>query len=104
MCYICEKVQEKTILWKAGNKVEYGFLVVKGAFKFIQCKEAEHGTFEKGAFLGEVSSMLNNEPLTTTVKAVSDGLIYVVKKDDLLAFLEKNPGLLVLFQEVKFFE
>jgi len=48
--------------------------------------------------------MLNNEPLTTTVKAVSDGLIYVVKKDDLLEFLAKNPGLLVLFQDVKFFE
>jgi len=48
--------------------------------------------------------MLNNEPLTTTVKVVSDGIIYVVKKDELLAFLEKNPGLLVLFQEVKFFE
>jgi len=99
-----QEVPEKTILWKAGSKAEFGFLVVTGAFKFVSCKEAEHGTFEKGAFLGEVSAMLNNEPLTTTVKAATDGIIYVFQKDDLLGFLAKNPGLLVLFQDVKFFE
>ncbi len=95
---------DKTVLWKAGNKAEFGFLIIKGSFKFILGKEAEHGDFEKGAFIGEVSAMLNNEPLTTTVKATSDSLIYVLKKDDLVAFLSKNPGMLVLFQDVKFFE
>jgi CRP-like cAMP-binding protein len=77
---------------------------VKGAFKFVACKEAEHDSFEKGAFIGEVNAMLSNEPLTTTIKAVTDSVIYVMLKDDLLVFLAKNPGLLVLFRDVKFFE
>lgn len=79
-------------------------MVVKGAFKFTSCKEAEHGTFEKGAFIGEVNAMLHNEPLTTTVKAATDGVIYVVKTEDFQGFLAKNPGLLVLFKDMKFFE
>lgn len=48
--------------------------------------------------------MLHNEPLTTTVKAATDGVIYVVKTEDFQGFLAKNPGLLVLFKDMKFFE
>lgn len=77
---------------------------MKGSFKFIGCKEAEHENFENGAFIGEVNAMLNNEPLSTTVMSLTDGLIYVIKKDDLISFLSKNPGLLVIFQDYKFFE
>ena len=91
-------------MWKSGEQAKFGFLVIKGSFKFHGCKEAEHAPFENGAFIGECNAMINSEPLTTTAKAVTDGLIFAIKKEDLLGFLEKNPGLMVLFQDVKYFE
>jgi len=54
--------------------------------------------------LGEVNAMMTHEPLSTSLVAVTDGLIYKIKRNDLIDFLNKNPGLHVLFKDVKFFE
>jgi len=48
--------------------------------------------------------MVNKEPLKTTVKATFYGVIYLGKTEDFQGFLAKNPGLLVLFKDMKFFE
>lgn len=54
--------------------------------------------------MGEVEAMMNNKPCTTSVIAATDAQIYMIKRQDLLNFLDKNPGLLVLFKESKYFE
>lgn len=67
------------------------------------CPEAKLvDEFLTGSFVGEVKALLNNTVLTTTVKAMTDGLIYKISKDDFLNFLSKNPGLLVSFSENKY--
>ena len=79
------------------------FIVVSGVFKFVLCPEAKLvDEFLTGSFVGEVKALLNNTVLTTTVKAMTDGLIYKISKDDFLNFLSKNPGLLVSFSENKY--
>jgi len=98
------EVKEKDVLWKIGDNPEYAFLIAKGTFKFVGCKEAALDEFHTGAIIGEIAALLNNTPATTSVKAVTDGVIYVLEKQDLRKFLTKNPGLYLSFADLKYFE
>lgn len=60
--------------------------------------------FETGAFIGEIDSFINVKPLTTTVQSVTDSIIFILDKEDLLNFFNKNPALYVMFSNSKYFE
>lgn len=97
------QVKEKETLWTAGNDATFVFIVISGVFKFVLCPEAKLvEEFITGSFVGEVKALMNESPLTTTVKAMTDGLIYKIAKDDILNYLSKNPGILVNFAENKY--
>lgn len=92
-------------MWSVGEEAKFGFLIGKGSFKFIgECQEALLPEFETGAFIGEICSFINSTPLTTSVQSVSDSIIFLIDKEDLLNFFNKNPALYVIFSNVKYFD
>ena len=81
-----------------GDEAKIAFIVKKGCLKFIDCKEELLSPYlTSGTFVGEVSAMYENKPLTTSVKAVKNSEIFILKKDNLLAYLSKHPGLKMVF-------
>lgn len=100
-----KKIKQNQILWSVGEEAKFGFLIGKGSFKFIgECQEALLPEFETGAFIGEIDSFINGKPLTTTVQSVTDSIIFILDKEDLLNFFNKNPALYVMFSNSKYFE
>jgi len=99
------QVKEKDTLWKIGDESKFAFIIAKGSFKFFGCKEAAAiEELHTGAVVGEMAALLNESLLTTCVKAVTDGTIYVIQRQECQKFLRNNPGLLVLLAELKYFE
>lgn len=90
-------------LWKIGDDASFALMISKGRFKFEDCEETEN-EFETGAFIGEIEAMFNLTPLTTTLVALTDGVIFKIGRENLLAFLNRNPGLFILFAQIKYFE
>ena len=90
-------------LWKIGGDACFALMISKGRFKFEDCAETEN-EFETGAFIGEIEAMFNSTPLTTSLLAVTDGLIFKIGRENLLGFLNRNPGLFILFAQIKYFE
>lgn len=35
-----QEVEKNEIMWKVGDEPSFGFLIKKGSFEFIDCKEA----------------------------------------------------------------
>ena len=104
MILIEHHVKKDEYMWKVGDEAKFAFMISKGSFKFANCSESELGEFVTGVFIGEIEAMINNTPLTTSIYACADGIIFKIEKDDLMAYLNRNPGLFVLFSQVKFFE
>lgn len=99
-----EKIVKKDeILWKVGDEANFAIMISKGRFKFIDCTETEN-EFETGAFIGEIEAIMNSLPLTTSMVSITDGVVFKIGKANLLAFLNRNPGLFILFAQIKYFE
>lgn len=99
-----EEVEKGQLMWSVGDKAMFAFIVKKGNFEFIDCPESELDEFESGSFIGEVMAITNNSPLTTSVVAARKGKIFKIFKEDLISFLNKNPGILLIFQGIKCIE
>lgn len=96
-------IKKNQILWKVGEEAQFALMISKGRFKFIDCQETDI-EFETGVFIGEIEALLNSTPLTTSLIALTDGIIFQIGKDNLLSFLNCNPGLFILFAQIKYFE
>jgi hypothetical protein len=60
--------------------------------------------FTRGAFVGDFMSIVNDTPLSTSLLCVGDGVVYYVKKADLLRFFKENPGFQLMFLKARFVE
>lgn len=98
-----QAVKKGESLWKSGDDASFAIMISKGRFKFVDAGESEL-EFETGAFIGEIEAMLNATTLTTSLSAITDGVIFKIGRANLLAFLNRNPGLFILFAQIKFFE
>ena len=76
-----------------------------GEFKFVDCPEAEINLeIKKGYFVGDISALINDSENTTSLQAVGEDCEYFkIDRNDLIAFLRRNPGLFLAFGDSKFF-
>lgn len=91
-------------MWNVGDKATFAFIVKKGTFEFFDCPEHDLDEFESGAFIGEVTAITDNSALTTSVIATRKAKVFKIFKEDLIAFLNKNPGIQVMFAGIKYIE
>jgi len=89
-------------LWVADSPATIAVLIDEGQYVFAGADDAK--PFTKGAFVGDMYALLNNERSTTTLICTEAGTVYYVTKEDLLKFFEDNPGFRVFFLDRRFVE
>ncbi|EGR27820.1 hypothetical protein IMG5_188460 [Ichthyophthirius multifiliis] len=99
-----ENVKKGQIMWKVGEQANFAFVIKEGNFQFIDCPEEQLDYLEKGTFVGETKAITNGLSLTTSIQSNKNGKIFKIYKDDLIQFLNKNPGLQLIFQSQKYIE
>jgi len=78
-------------------------LIEEGEFVFSGATELK--PFSRGAFVGDMKAVLNKTNTTTALICASEtGLAYYVTEQDLLKFIEENPGLYIYFLNRRFLE
>lgn len=77
----------------------FALLVKKGSFEFFDCPEANKEEMESGAYIGEANAMIEGSPMTTSLRATRNSTIFIIPKNELILFLENNPGLYMLFRD-----
>ena len=91
-------------MWSVGDKATFAFVIKRGNFEFVDCPESETDELESGAFIGEVEAITENSALTTSVVATRKGKIFKIFREDLISFLNKNPGIQLVFKDIKYIE
>lgn len=114
MILVAEDIAKGQVMWKVGDRATFAFVVKKGSFEFItpllNSEETRTTTandddeLESGTFVGESDAILHETPMKTHVVATRKSQIFKIAANDLLAFLSKNPGLLLIFQGTTFVE
>lgn len=88
-----KQVEKNTIMWQQGETAKFAFLIKRGSFQYFNCEESELDELEAGTFVGETGCMLQEKPLTTSIKSTKKSVVFQIMKQDLMKFLKKNPGL-----------
>eukprot|EP01016_Furgasonia_blochmanni_P029003 TRINITY_DN3056_c0_g1_i7.p1 TRINITY_DN3056_c0_g1~~TRINITY_DN3056_c0_g1_i7.p1 ORF type:complete len:585 (+),score=192.26 TRINITY_DN3056_c0_g1_i7:769-2523(+) len=91
-------------LWKKGDKPTRAFLISKGAFAFKDCDLKDYPDFSTGVFIGEMEALLHDRPHETSIKSIGDGIVYFIDRNELLTYLNKYPGLFLIFSGASFLE
>lgn len=86
-------------------KFFFAIMVSKGELEFFECPEAEElASVTLGCFVCEFESLLNDNLLTTNLRAKSDAEIFVISHKDMMKFLRNNPGLLIALNKMKYIQ
>jgi CRP-like cAMP-binding protein len=100
-------VVEGQMLWEAGEPVKHAYLVSEGSLVFEEMRDDLDTPFDSGAFVCDIASMMSRRavecgqeaegPTTSKVSLVasSRSIVYAVDADDIMEYLDHNPGILI---------
>lgn len=97
------EVDEGERLWSEGEPVSHAFLLDSCSVR-LQAPDGMAEPFAHGAFIGDIDAMYDGESHSTSAVAVEPGRVFAIERDDLLAFFERNPGLMLAFLGTRFVE
>lgn len=102
---LLEARQVKTgeLLWRAGDAADAA-LLIDDARLALEGVGGATEPFGAGAFLGEIDELRHGGAHATTARAVHEGRVYRIARDDLLRFFQDNPGVCVSFLGTSFVE
>ncbi|EGR29106.1 hypothetical protein IMG5_162900 [Ichthyophthirius multifiliis] len=98
------KFETNKLIWTKGEDGKFGIFIKEGAVKFSDCEEQKLSEISEGYFVGEIDSLVNDKPLTTTLISLKPTEVFVVDKQDLVRFFKKNLGILLQLNYLKFFK
>ncbi len=85
---------EPGVLLNEGDAIEYVYILREGEIDVIRGKE-RITTLVKGDFAGSMQKVYNGEPSSCTFKHSAPVSLYAMRSEDILIFLDNNPGLLM---------
>jgi hypothetical protein len=97
-----QAVPEGTVLWNETKQPSFCFFVYKGTFTFITPMEYKRSypKLKPGYMVGDFPNLMGEAECRTEMRATSaDCEILMIKKEDMLIFLGKNPGLMLVFKD-----
>jgi CRP-like cAMP-binding protein len=94
---------DNQVLWRAGDIPSSAYLV-DDATVTMRCPEGELKPFTTGAFLGEVDSLRNGNPVLSSARVTRTGKLFTIDREDLGRFFEDNPGVYLSFLGARFIE
>lgn len=93
MAYESVEYQPKEVVFRRGDRGTFMCLVHSGEFEVVQelgGYEKQVAVLEKGEFFGEMA-MLEEEPRTHSVRALSPGKLIKIERDEFPSLLIKKP-------------
>lgn len=95
-----EAVKSGTVVWRKGDKVKDVVLVGEGKFHFKEIMASrECEPFTQGALLVNVYAIEHKHKHHLNFVALTDGVIFRIGGDDLLEFLDNNPGAFIWMRD-----
>jgi len=95
-----EAVKSGTVVWRKGDKVKDVVLVGEGKFHFKEIMASrECEPFTQGALLVNVYAIEHKHKHQLNFVALTDGVIFRIGGDDLLEFLDNNPGAFIWMRD-----
>ena len=91
----CEFTDPQVII-KQGNNLKSIFLIRSGEVE-VMLNERHLRTLKKGDFVGSLSRLYRNKEAGYTFRNRGPVLLFELKRDDVVQFFEKNPGLIMKF-------
>lgn len=96
------QVQGGEVLWRKDEEAVEMVFVESGSYSFESARMVT--PFKRGALVGEVPSLIDSTPSTSTLICLEKGTIYSISKMDLLGFFNTNPGFQLAFVNQRFVE
>eukprot|EP00316_Scyphosphaera_apsteinii_P000444 CAMPEP_0119331446 /NCGR_PEP_ID=MMETSP1333-20130426/80645_1 /TAXON_ID=418940 /ORGANISM="Scyphosphaera apsteinii, Strain RCC1455" /LENGTH=917 /DNA_ID=CAMNT_0007341055 /DNA_START=129 /DNA_END=2882 /DNA_ORIENTATION=+ len=96
-----EKVRASQTIWRKGDKVKDVILIGEGKFQFkeLLSKDNENDHFTQGALLVDVYALEHKLKHQLNFAALTDGKVFRIDGDDLLEFLDNNPGAFIWMRD-----
>ncbi|NUP08086.1 MAG: cAMP/cGMP-dependent 3',5'-cyclic-AMP/GMP phosphodiesterase [Polyangiaceae bacterium] len=88
------RLGEGDVLWRAGEPASYAYIIDAGRV-LLEGDEMNRTTFGPATFFADVDTMRAYGPHDTTAHVVEGGQAYRMGSNDLLKFLDGNPGVLL---------
>ena len=82
------------MLLKEGEPIEYIYLISEGEIEVTE-KGRPVCTLGRGDFIGSLKNVHDNEPSSQTYAHKKPLSLFAMKRDDIIRFIEFNPGLLM---------
>ena len=95
MAYTPLELKAQDVVFRQGEPGTYMCLIQSGEFEVIQelgGYEKQVAVLERGDFFGEMA-LLEEEPRTHSVRALTDGKLIKIERDDLPGLLVKKPDI-----------
>ncbi|EAR94504.2 cyclic nucleotide-binding domain protein (macronuclear) [Tetrahymena thermophila SB210] len=98
------KFETNKLIWTKGEEARFAIFIKEGSIKFSDCEEQKNPEMGEGFFIGEIDSLVNDKPLTTTLISLKPTEVFIVDKNDLVSFFKKNLGILLKLNYLKYFK
>jgi len=86
--------KESGILIKEGDKIQFIFIIREGEVA-VSRQGRKISVLKKGDFVGDMQSVHKGDPSQYTFSHYAAVSLYAMKAEDILKFVENNPGLLM---------
>merc|ERR1719399_133197 len=87
-----ESVKAGQVVWRKGERVKDVVLVGQGKFNFKELMSRDVAPFMQGALLVDVFALEHKHKHQLNFVALTDGNIFRIGGEDMLDFLDNNPG------------
>jgi CRP-like cAMP-binding protein/ribonuclease BN (tRNA processing enzyme) len=97
------RVYEGDVLWSDGDMAGAAWVLDDARVTFHEEGSAPV-TLGRGALLGDMESILRRRPVSSRAMVIEGGGAFVIRADDLAAFLAVNPGVLLALSGSQYVE
>jgi len=94
-----EVVKAGALIWRKGDKVKDVILIGEGKFHFKEMQSQNIEPFVQGALLVDVFALENSHKHNLNLVALTEGKIFRIDGEDLLDFLDNNPGAFIWMRD-----
>lgn len=89
-------IEKSSLIQQENKPFEYIYIIQDGEVE-VSKNNYHVKKLKRGDFVGSIYKIYNNKNSNYTFKSISDVKMFVMRKDDILIFASKNPGLMMKF-------
>ena len=96
--FVPQDYKKGTVLYKENGQIK-NICIIRSGEVVVERNGGKIRVLEKGDFIGSISRMYYGQTLPYTYRTESAVSLFSMKKDDIIRFADKNPGLLMRLKD-----